>query len=451
MKNEILIDSLTDKAEVKEYEAVISIAELEHQLQQLSTLMQHSDTTLELDSELCKMVSKYLGQPVHQEDLASIKLPWGVWLQLLDDTYGIKGALIQPSHQLKQFSIIRKKPELQDYIPAQGSTRLVDILNDRSTCRASEILNEFTSDNTRMAHYGDLVYWQAWLTTIGFSGQEPITSQEVLTFIVQHAEGLDHDIDAKLVNQGYKAKLGPHKLATIKRRVGSLSVFLESVKWENPCRDPEISLLFQKLTKKYGSSKPAGKAITKDILLDMVETCNERNKLIDTRDKALLLFAWCSGGRRRSEVTAASVKDLCMTPECDFVYTLPESKTDQTGKGHPVPIKGRAALALNDWLTAANITEGAVFRAIDQGGTVGQALSPCDVNRIVRKRLKKAGYDETQFTAHSLRSGFVTQAGKQGKPLGDVMAMTTHKSVATAMRYYQAGAIINNSAADLFD
>ena len=65
--------------------------------------------------------------------------------------------------------------------------------------------------------------------------------------------------------------------------------------------------------------------------------------------------------------------------------------------------------------------------------------------------LHNAGYDESKFGAHSLRSGFVTECGRQGKNLGDVMAMTTHRNVATCLRYYQSGNIINNSALNLAD
>lgn len=40
-------------------------------------------------------------------------------------------------------------------------------------------------------------------------------------------------------------------------------------------------------------------------------------------------------------------------------------------------------------------------------------------------------------------------AGLQGKPLGDVMAMSGHKTAAVAMGYYQAGVAVHNSAAKL--
>lgn len=175
----------------------------------------------------------------------------------------------------------------------------------------------------------------------------------MILFIVQHAEGLDESIEQELIQGGFKNKRGPHKLSTIKRRLASLSVFLDQAKAPNPCHTQEVKQLLSKLSKKYGGSKPAGKAITKDILDDMLDTC--KDKLIDVRDKALLLFAWGSGGRRRAEVVSADLNNLIRTADKDFIYTIPRSKTDQTGNGYQVPVKGRVAKALNDWLLASGI------------------------------------------------------------------------------------------------
>jgi len=44
--------------------------------------------------------------------------------------------------------------------------------------------------------------------------------------------------------------------------------------------------------------------------LDAREEAGGRACLIGVRDKALLLFAWASGGRRRSKVTSAVVEQL---------------------------------------------------------------------------------------------------------------------------------------------
>lgn len=68
--------------------------------------------------------------------------------------------------------------------------------------------------------------------------------------------------------------------------------------------------------------------------------------------------------------------------------------------------------------------------------------------RIVQRRAKLAGL-EGNWAAHSLRSGFVTEAGRQGVPLGDVMAMTEHRSVTSVMGYFEAGALLNSQATRL--
>ena len=132
-------------------------------------------------------------------------------------------------------------------------------------------------------------------------------------------------------------------------------------------------------------------------------------------------------------------------------YRLEYSKTQQAGvtvdSTPDKPILGRSAEALAAWLDAGEIHEGAIFRRIWKG-RVGPALLPGSVASIVKRRAKLARL-EGDFGAHSLRSGFVTEAGKQGIPLPAVMAMTEHRSVASVIGYFQAGAAEDNPAARL--
>lgn len=67
---------------------------------------------------------------------------------------------------------------------------------------------------------------------------------------------------------------------------------------------------------------------------------------------------------------------------------------------------------------------------------------------MVQRRAKLAGLDG-DWAAHSLRSGFVTEAGRQGVPLGEVMAMTEHRGVGTVMEYFQAGSLLTSRAVTL--
>ncbi len=125
------------------------------------------------------------------------------------------------------------------------------------------------------------------------------------------------------------------------------------------------------------------------------------------------------------------------------------TKTDTAGTRREKPLHGPAAQALSNWLTAAPAQTGPLFRRPYKGGKVGSAgLSADQVARIVQRRAKLAGLD-SDWAAHSLRSDFVTQAGRQGVPLGEVIAMTEHRGITTVMGYFQAGLLLNSRATEL--
>ena len=139
--------------------------------------------------------------------------------------------------------------------------------------------------------------------------------------------------------------------------------------------------------------------------------------------------------------------------QSDFIYTLAHSKTNQSGTDAPEnhkPVTGRAAVALKAWLGAAQISEGAIFRRIRKGGHVAEPLTPAAVRNIVKQRCALAGV-EGDFSAHSLRSGFVTEAGRRNLPLADTMALTGHQSVNTVLGYFRADSALNNQAARMLD
>ena len=75
--------------------------------------------------------------------------------------------------------------------------------------------------------------------------------------------------------------------------------------------------------------RPASKtALTKDPLEAMLATCTDG--LIGLRDRALLSFAFSSGGRRRSEVAVAVRENLVKVDERTYVYRL--TPPSDTGK-----------------------------------------------------------------------------------------------------------------------
>ena len=122
-----------------------------------------------------------------------------------------------------------------------------------------------------------------------------------------------------------------------------------------------------------------------------MDTCDD--SLRGLRDRALLLFAWASGGRRRSEVVRATIEN---TPrgEDGFLYLLRHSKTNQAGAAEDAkPIVGAAARA-QAWLDASGIAQGPLFRRIRRGDVLGEPLAAAAVRDIVRQRCELAGLDE---------------------------------------------------------
>lgn len=339
-----------------------------------------------------------------------------------------------------------------------GDAGAAVVLSEATVERVRTIVVGGTAPATLRAHAGDVAYFWSWAAVeLGLPERYPAPAAAVVQFVADHLEGLPEATEAALLARaarglpGGKARPGPHALATVARRVASLSKAHQLAGAANPCQRPEVRELLARARRRQArEDRPPRRkrAATREVLDELLTTCGE--DLSGTRDRALLLFAFGSGGRRRSEVAAACVEDL-VPVEGGFVFQLRRSKTDQGGQGTELPVLGRAGRALSAWIAAAGLTAGPLFRPLSWHGREGAGLSDRSVAEIVKARAALAGYDPREFGGHSLRSGFVTTAGRQGVSLGDAMALSGHRGAAVALRYHQAGAVLRNPAARLAD
>src|SRR5690606_1365150 len=93
--------------------------------------------------------------------------------------------------------------------------------------------------------------------------------------------------------------------------------------YDNPCRAPDVQELLARVRRAYArrNATPVRKdALTKDVLEKLLETCDD--SLRGRRDAALLLFAWSTGGRRRSEVVAATMENTTRVADDAYLYAL---------------------------------------------------------------------------------------------------------------------------------
>ena len=347
-------------------------------------------------------------------------------------------------------------PASQLLLPAQ--------LAEEAANAVRELLAEAAAANTTRSYASALRYWAGWhRARFGIELSLPVTEAVIMQFVVDHvarrgkhglAWELPTAVDQALVAAGLKVKPGPWKLTSVVHRVAVLSTAHRLKRLPNPCEEPVVRTVLgraRRASVKRGERPAKKTAITKIELEAMLATCDE--SLEGRRDRALLCFGFASGGRRRSEIAAAMMMDLRRTGPQAFIYRLEHSKTQQagptSGSTPDKPILDRAADALAAWLDASGIAEGAIFRRLWKK-RVGPALSPAAVGEIVQRRARLAGLSG-DFGGHSLRSGFVTEAGKQGVPLAAVMAMTEHRAVSSVVGYFQAGAAELNPAASLLE
>jgi len=317
---------------------------------------------------------------------------------------------------------------------------------------------------TWLAYGKALRYFGAWLLLrTGQAFTLPVSVDTVKLFVLDHfghaerrtgqsgepelalLHRMPEEIDQALVRAGYKTEPGLHRMSTIDHRLSVLSWAHRERHLPSPCHDASVRGLLsdcRKLAKELGQAPHSKTAATQSGLDEMLATCDD--SLEGKRDRALLLFGWASGGRRRSEISLAEVRDLEWMGADTAVFRMRRSKTGDSG---PKPVVGEAAVALKDWLVAAKITEGALFRRL-WGPKVGPKLSAHAVAAIVKKRAAMAGLPG-DFAGHSLRRGFVTEAGLNSVPLAQTMAMTGHRLTKSVVKYHEVGDVLTSKAAGL--
>ena len=330
------------------------------------------------------------------------------------------------------------------------------------------------SANTVRALERDLVYWAAWYA--GLTGRAltlPATPATVRQFVAHHLyapdtvadsgfPALPPELDDALQAAGLKRAPGPWKPASVRRRLASLATLHAFGGHESPTEDRFVRLMLRRGGDRTVHAK-AGRAVTRDMLRAMLACCDGLTRR-DRRDRALLLFIWASGGRRRAEAAALTRADLA--PDRDahgapiYRVRLSHSKTRQKhGRARPpldLLLRGPAARAMRDWLSAADLSAPAdadtpVFRSIDRFARIGPKLSATAINAIVKQRAAAAGFDPAHISAHSLRAGFLTQAALDGVSMPEAMALSDHTDVRTVQRYWRPGALAENRATALFD
>jgi integrase len=352
---------------------------------------------------------------------------------------------------------------LSAILPMDRRDRLAQILTDDDVETLKHLAREGLGENSLRALASDLAYCEAWAqaatkTSLPWPAPEGLA----LKFVAHHlwdparrevdpAHGMPAEVTAILVAAGALRVDGPHAPSTVKRRLASWSTLHRWRGLEGPFAAPTLRAAVRLAVR--AAARPrrrkSKRAVTRDILDRLLIACGS-DRLADCRDFALLLIAFGSGGRRRSEIARLRVEQLsdeapvALDPSDPNSPRLPcmaialgRTKTAGADDDSRVLLVGPPVDALRMWLERADITKGPIFRAIDQWeGMDERALTPQAVNLIVKRRCVQAGLDPAEFSAHGLRSGYLTEAARAGVSLPEAMQQSQHRSVQQAASYY---------------
>ena len=232
------------------------------------------------------------------------------------------------------------------------------------------------------------------------------------------------------VSQGIKS-------STIRRKVSSISAIHRLSSFEDPTKHSEVRIMQRKIYRQLGTRFNQAYPITRALLNRLLAACED--DLHGLRDRALLMVAYDSM-RRRSELISLRVEDVEWIPNTGASILLRKSKTDQQGYGKWIHLASETTQALHEWIVAAEINEGFIFRGIRSSGAITDGLCDSRISRIYKSLARKSGLGESvvqTISGHSMRVGGAQDLLNGGASLPQIMVKGGWAKTDTVLRYVE--------------
>lgn len=220
----------------------------------------------------------------------------------------------------------------------------------------------------------------------------------------------------------------------------------------SPAAGVVVNDVLKGLARLRGKAPRQVRALREHHIAAMLERCADTP--IGLRDAAVLAVGFAAA-LRRSELCGLKLNDVERVRKDRMIIHIRQSKTDQARAGQWVAVPEgkmvRPITHLQLWLNISGIRKGYLFQTIRRSGQVtGSPLHHCDVSRLVKHYVKEIGLNPKEFSAHSLRAGFVTSAAVHHARLDKIMEITRHRSPAMVLRYIRDEDAFTEHAGDAF-
>ena len=345
---------------------------------------------------------------------------------------------------------------------AEDTTALQSELLEGEVARARRYLEDARAPATRRGYASDERVFRAWCAARDLPAL-PATPAVVAVFLSAMAAG-DPEADPPRP---------PKKVSTLSRYLAAINGLHRRSGLRTPGEQDgghQLRDIFLGIRNRHSVRPDQKTALTADRLRALLAaTPGEDVRAV--RDRALLAFGMTSA-LRRSEIVALQVADVAIVPEGLRVF-IARSKTDQERRGATIAIPDgtriRPKALLLDWLKLGRVHDGPLFRTL-AAVRVKDPAAPAEAPRwhrsdrvldkpmndravalVVKARAAAAGLDPVEFAAHSLRSGFLTEAArKPGANLFKMREVSRHKSLDVLAGYVQSHDLFRDHAGEGF-
>lgn len=298
-----------------------------------------------------------------------------------------------------------------------------------ATHSLEQYLEASKRENTQRSYASAIRHFE-----ISWGGMLPATTQSVANYLVAYATSLS--------------------INTLRLRLAALAHWHH----ENGFPDPTAAAVVKKTLKGIQTLHPAQEKQAEPLQLTQLSSISawlgssiaaadhrgdHAEALRLRRDRAMMLLGFWRGFRT-DELIRLETKNVKVVPDQGMTCFLARTKGDRqlSGKTYRVPALSQwcAVTATLDWIAAAKLTNGPLFRGINQWGDLAStSLHPNSVIPMLRRLFQRAGIPTPEaYSGHSLRRGFAGWANTNGWEVKALMEYVGWKDVQSAMRYIDA-------------
>ncbi len=313
----------------------------------------------------------------------------------------------------------------------------MNLIDENTETNSTNVFALALSNNTRIAYEKG---WHCFQMFCESENIEPLsaTPDEVAEFLIEIATN-SKKLNGKCLSFG-----------TITLYRSAINRKYLDAELVSPTNHPKVNSVMKGLARMKGNRSRQVKALREKHIMEILSYCdvlsnNPKKRLICYRDAAIIAIGF-SCALRRSEICNLCVDDIEFIEQESsdvsrkmFLH-IRKSKTDQDGCGQKIAVlEGnyiKPIERLMRWLTTANLKEGYLFQTMRRGGNLrGRPMHHSDISRLVKNYTVLIGLDSKDFSAHSLRAGFVTSAAVHHARLDKIMEITRHRNPSTVLKY----------------